>query len=86
MTDDLTAKLASLDAKLLVLGTKELALEHRLNELRSRSREAGDAGRFDEADVAWALYERVKTELAALQVDITAVERELYAQRRALRK
>lgn len=79
MTDDV---LTSLELRLLVLGRQELAIEQQLRELRIYCREAGTAGRDDEADQAWQLYEARKVDLAILQAEIAALERKLYGQRR----
>jgi hypothetical protein len=79
------AELDELEAQLHVLGRRELELEQELRRLRLHARTAGSAKRFDEADQAWALHEKYKAELPALQTAILLLERRLYSERRRQR-
>ncbi len=76
---------AVLEQELLRLGRNELALEQRMQLMRQLGKEAVAAGRLDEADSAWSLYEEARSALAKLQPEITKVEIRLYGLRRQKR-
>lgn len=75
-----------LESTLAMLGRQELALEGRMRALRDRARDSGRKGRFDEADMAWGLFEKTRESLRVLQSDITKAERKLYGARRSRRR
>lgn len=75
-------QLEKLEHELRLLGEQELFLEMRMATLRQQAKEAGVAGRLEESDLAWALFEKARTALSALQIEIARVERKLYGQRR----
>jgi len=71
-----------LEQLLLVLGRRERDLEDSLQALRAHARQCAAAKQFSDADRAIDLYEAKRRELAALQVDVTKVENQLYRLRR----
>lgn len=75
-----------MEYKLLLLGRQELLLETQMKLLKKKTRELGDAGRFDDADMAWEMYEEARRQLGPLQSEIAQVERVLYTLRRRPRK
>ena len=71
-----------LEEQLLQLGRWELELEQKIVALRKMARGMVDAGRLDESDAVWAMYEEARRELNPLQAEIAKVERDLYGLRR----
>lgn len=82
MQDDLV----SLEQLLLVLGKRELQLEHQLQDLKAAAREAAQNKRFDDADRMWLLYEKAREQLGSLQQDIARLEVHVYTTRRRSRR
>lgn len=81
MSDDLS----QLEQQLSKFGREELAVELKLRTLRQLGKNAVTAGRLEEADAAWALYEESRKLLGTLRSEITRVETRLYALRRQRR-
>lgn len=75
-----------LEQELLALGQHELAIETKMQLLKARMKAAVQAGRLDEADAAWALYEEQRAALKPLLEVITDVERAQYGLRRRQRR
>lgn len=75
-----------LEALLLSLGKKELAIEKSLVDLRNVARAAVDRGDFETSDRAWNQYEQARQSLGELRRRVTDVEVKLYSLRRQLQK
>jgi hypothetical protein len=64
------------------LGQAELEMEQLIQTLRTECRKLAEAGRFDDADAAWAMIEKTRRALNETQVMIRTIEARLYSLRR----
>ena len=72
---------AALEAYLQHLGRQELELEHKIAELRSKAKEAVQAGQLSRADALCGTMDELKSALSPLQEEIFSIERRLYGAR-----
>lgn len=79
-------QLDQLEAALLQLGQLELATETALERLFANARACVVAGDAATAEAIWQQHDRIALRLKALKAKIYAVENQLYAKRRRVRR